>query len=77
MIICFCGLIKDRQNSINSLGKRNGRINVAEENTGSLIIEVVANKAKLAFGKNGLGMRTGRRLKFPGFHVSSNAEDML
>ena len=77
MIIGFCGLIEYRQNSINSLGERNGGINVAEENTRSLMNEVVANKAKLAFGKYGLRMRTGRRLKFPAFHVSSNAEDML
>ena len=41
------------------------------------MIEVVANKAELAFGKNGLRMRTGRRLKLTTFHVSSNAEDML
>ena len=41
------------------------------------MIEVVANKAKLAFGKNRLRMRTGRRLKLTTFHVSSNAEDML
>lgn len=77
MIIGFCGLIKDRQNSINSSGERDGGVNVAEENTRSLMIEVVANKAKLAFGKNGLRMRTVRRLKFPAFHVSSNAENML
>ena len=77
MIIGFCGLIQDRQNSINSLGKRNGRINVVEEDARSLMIEVVANKAELAFGENGLRMRTGRRLKLTTFHVSSNADDML
>ena len=41
------------------------------------MIEVVANKAKLASRKNGLRMWTGLRLKFPASHVNSNAEDML
>ena len=77
MIIGFCGFIEYRQNSINSLGERNGGINIAEENTRSFMNEVIANKAKLAFGKDGLRMRTGRRLKFPASHVSSNAENIL
>ena len=77
MIIGFCRLIKDRQNSINSLGERNGRVNVAEENTRPFMIEIIANKAKLAFGKNGLRMRTGSQVKFPASHVNSNAEHML
>ena len=59
------------------MGKRNGRVNVAEEDARSLMIEVVAKEAKLAFGKNGFRMRTGRRLKLTALHVSSNAEDML
>ena len=67
MIIGFCGFVEDRQNSINSFGERNGGINVAEEDTRSLMNEVIANKAKLAFGKDGLRMRTGHRLKIPAF----------
>ena len=77
MIIGFRGLIQDRQDSFNSLGKRNGRINVAEEDARSLMIEVVANKAKLAFGKDGFRMWTGRRLKLTTIQVSPNAEDTL
>ena len=41
------------------------------------MIEVVAKKAKLAFGENGLKMRTGHRLKLTTFYVSSNAKNML
>ena len=77
MIVGFRGLIKDRENGINSLGKRYGRVDVAEENIRPLVIEVVANKAKLAFGQNGLRMRTSRRFTFPIFQGSSNAESSL
>lgn len=41
------------------------------------MIEIVANEAELALGKNRLRMRTGRRHKLTTFYVSSNAEDML
>lgn len=77
MVVSLRGLIKDRENRINCLGKRYGRVDVAEKNSRPLVIEVVANKAKLAFGQNGLRMRTSHRFTFPILQGSSSAEVSL